>query len=172
MTFSVDAYPDHLFEGNVTQVRLNPTTESNVVTYEVVVGAANPDHKLIPGLTANLTIYVMREQNVMLLPAKAFAFEPEESDADSKLPRPAGTAADLRLGTDQKCVWVVKDNTLVPTAVTVGAGNGIQTQIVSGLNDGAVVATGYTEMQSGKGPQSDSARSPFAPQPPGRNKKK
>lgn len=172
VTFSVDAYPDHLFEGNVTQVRLNPTTESNVVTYEVVVGAANPDHKLIPGLTANLTIYVMREQNVMLLPAKAFTFEPEESDADSKLPRPAGTAADLRLGTDQKCVWIVKDNTLVPTAVTVGAGNGIQTQIVSGLNDGAVVATGYTEMQSGKGPQSDSARSPFAPQPPGRNKKK
>lgn len=172
VTFSVDAYPDHLFEGNVTQVRLNPTTESNVVTYEVVVSAANPDHKLIPGLTANLTIYVMREQNVMLLPAKAFTFEPEESDADSKLPRPAGTAADLRLGTDQKCVWIVKDNTLVPTAVTVGAGNGIQTQIVSGLNDGAVVATGYTEMQSGKGPQSDSARSPFAPQPPGRNKKK
>lgn len=172
VTFSVDAYPDHLFEGNVTQVRLNPTTESNVVTYEVVVGAANPDHKLIPGLTANLTIYVMREQNVMLLPAKAFTFEPEETDAESKLPRPAGSAADLKLGADQKCVWVVKDNSLVPTAVTIGASNGIKTQIVSGLNDGAVVATGYSEMASGKGPQSDSARSPFAPQPPGRNKKK
>ena len=172
VTFSVDAYPDHLFEGNVTQVRLNPTTESNVVTYEVVVGAANPDHKLIPGLTANLTIYVMREQNVMLLPAKAFTFEPEESDPDSKLPRPVGTAADLKLGSDQKCVWVVKDNTLVPTAVTIGASNGIKTQILSGLADGATVATGYSEMQAGKGPQSDSARSPFAPQPPGRNKKK
>ncbi len=54
VTFSVDAYPDDLFEGKVTQVRLNPTTESNVTTYEVVVAAANPEHKLIPGLTANL----------------------------------------------------------------------------------------------------------------------
>lgn len=48
VTFSVDAYPDDLFEGSVTQVRLSPTTESNVVTYEVVVATANPDHKLIP----------------------------------------------------------------------------------------------------------------------------
>lgn len=57
-TFTVDAYPESIFKGHVTQVRLNPTTESNVVTYEVIVAAPNPDHKLIPGLTANLTIYV------------------------------------------------------------------------------------------------------------------
>ena len=57
VTFSVDAYPDDLFEGLVTQVRLNPTTESNVVTYEVVVNAPNPEHKLIPGLTANPVSY-------------------------------------------------------------------------------------------------------------------
>ena len=54
--FTVDAYPDESFEGKVTQVRLNPTTESNVVTYEVVVAAANPAQTLIPGLTANLII--------------------------------------------------------------------------------------------------------------------
>ena len=48
VTFSVDAYPEDMFEGTVTQVRLSPTTESNVVTYEVIVGTANPDHKLIP----------------------------------------------------------------------------------------------------------------------------
>ena len=66
VTFSVDAYPDDLFEGSVTQVRLSPTTESNVVTYEVVVATANPDHKLIPGLTANLTIYTLSEKDVLL----------------------------------------------------------------------------------------------------------
>ena len=60
-TFTVDAFPEDVFKGSVTQVRLQPTTESNVVTYEVVVDAPNPDLKLKPGLTANLTIYTMQK---------------------------------------------------------------------------------------------------------------
>lgn len=170
VTFSVDAYSDELFQGEVTQVRLNPTTESNVVTYEVVVAAPNPDHKLIPGLTANLTIYVMREQDVLLLPTKAFTFEPEADESgDSKLPQVAGKVP--ATGEGEKVVWVVEGSKLVPTAVTVGASNGIKTQIVSGLKDGAAVATGYSTMAAA--PSGDGAeRSPFAPQPPGRNKKK
>ncbi len=169
VTFSVDANSDELFQGEVTQVRLNPTTESNVVTYEVVVAAPNPDHKLIPGLTANLTIYVMREQNVLLLPTKAFTFEPEaDENGDSKLPQVAGKVP--ATGEGEKVVWVVEGNSLVPTAVTVGASNGIKTQIVSGLKDGAAVATGYSTMAAA--PSGDGAeRSPFAPQPPGRKKK-
>ncbi len=169
VTFSVDANSDELFQGEVTQVRLNPTTESNVVTYEVVVATPNPDHKLIPGLTANLTIYVMREQNVLLLPTKAFTFEPEaDENGDSKLPQVAGKVP--ATGEGEKVVWVVEGNSLVPTAVTVGASNGIKTQIVSGLKDGAAVATGYSTMAAA--PSGDGAeRSPFAPQPPGRKKK-
>lgn len=107
VTFSVDAYSDELFEGHVTQVRLNPTVESNVVTYEVVVAAPNPDHKLIPGLTANLIIYTMREDNVLLLPTKAFMFTPQIND-DDNLPKPDGDAGKLVLGDGQKCVWVVR----------------------------------------------------------------
>lgn len=169
VTFSVDAYSDELFQGEVTQVRLNPTTESNVVTYEVVVAAPNPDHKLIPGLTANLTIYVMREQDVLLLPTKAFTFEPEADESgDSKLPQVAGKVP--ATGEGEKVVWVVEGSKLVPTAVTVGASNGIKTQIVSGLKDGAAVATGYSTMAAA--PSGDGGeRSPFAPQPPGRKKK-
>ncbi|MCM1406703.1 MAG: efflux RND transporter periplasmic adaptor subunit, partial [[Clostridium] fimetarium] len=143
VTFSVDAYSDDLFEGKVTQVRLNPTTESNVVTYEVVVAAPNPDHKLIPGLTANLTIYTMRESDALLLPAKAFTFEPREFEGDDALPRPSGQAPAET--PDRKCVWVVKGGSLEPTLVEVGASNGIKTQILSGLAEGAVVATGYDE---------------------------
>jgi len=173
VTFSVDAYPDETFDGKVTQVRLNPTTESNVVTYEVVVAASNPDHKLIPGLTANLTIYVLREDNVLLLPQKAFTFAPQEASSDSKLPQPQGNVADLKLAPDQKCVWVVKDNKLIPTAVTIGVSNGMKTEILSGLPDGSAVATGYSsEPLSQGGGQSEGNRSPFAPQPPDRNKKK
>lgn len=169
VTFSVDAYSEELFEGKVTQVRLNPTTESNVVTYEVVVAAKNPDHKLIPGLTANLTIYTLSDENVLMLPAAAFNFQPEAND-DEKLPQPAGSAADLKLAPDQRCVWVVKDDRLVPTAVTIGNSNGIKTEILSGIEDGTPVATGYDEIASapsGKPGQ----QSPFAPQPPGRKKK-
>lgn len=168
VTFSVDAYSDEVFEGTVTQVRLNPTTESNVVTYEVVVNAPNPDHKLIPGLTANLTIYVMREQNVLLLPNKAFTFKPVEND-DKTTPQQLQPVPQLKEG--QKLVWVIDGNTLTPTVVNVGATNGVKTQILSGLNEGTLVAVDYGTAMNDEAKQS-SERSPFAPQPPGRNKKK
>lgn len=172
VTFSVDAYSDELFEGHVTQVRLNPTVESNVVTYEVVVAAPNPDHKLIPGLTANLIIYTMSEDNVLLLPTKAFMFTPQIND-DDNLPKPNGDAGKLVLGDGQKCVWVVKDGRLVPTVVTVGASNGLKTVIRGGLSDDDTVASGYSvSAGSQAGERSEGERSPFAPQPPGRNKKK
>ena len=172
VTFSVDAYSDELFEGHVTQVRLNPTVESNVVTYEVWVAAPNPDHKLIPGLTANLIIYTMREDNVLLLPTKAFMFTPQIND-DDNLPKPDGDAGKLVLGDGQKCVWVVKDGRLVPTVVTVGASNGLKTVIRGGLSDDDTVASGYSvSAGSQAGERSEGERSPFAPQPPGRNKKK
>ncbi|WP_289826003.1 efflux RND transporter periplasmic adaptor subunit [uncultured Duncaniella sp.] len=168
VTFSVDAYSDELFEGHVTQVRLNPTVESNVVTYEVVVAAPNPDHKLIP----NLIIYTMSEDNVLLLPTKAFMFTPQIND-DDNLPKPDGDAGKLVLGDGQKCVWVVKDGRLVPTVVTVGASNGLKTVIHEGLSDNDAVASGYSvSAGSQEGERSEGERSPFAPQPPGRNKKK
>lgn len=170
VTFSVDAYPDDLFHGTVTQVRLNPTTESNVVTYEVVVGASNPDHKLIPGLTANLTIYVMQEENVLTLPASAFSFTPMQDAGNDKLPEVAGDADTAQPGKDQRRVWVLSDNKLIPTIVTTGVSNGLKTVITGGLSEGAEVAVGYSTPMPGGG--KEEARSPFAPQPPGRNKKK
>lgn len=172
VTFSVDAYPDELFEGEVTQVRLNPTTESNVVTYEVVVATANPDHKLIPGLTANLSIYVMRESDVLQLPANAFSFTPAENTGDNT-PRPAENATIPQVSGNRKCVWVVKGNSLVPTVVTIGASNGMKTAVTSGLKAGDVVATGYSEATASvPGGENNGERSPFAPQPPGQKKKK
>lgn len=169
VTFSVDAYPDEQFDGKVTQVRLNPTTESNVVTYEVVVAAPNPEHKLIPGLTANLTIYTLREENVLLLPSNAFTFEPENRDND-KLPQPSDNAENLKLEDNQRCVWIVNGNSLVPTAVTIGNSNGMKTVVTSGLGDNAIVATGYSQETQHQQEQIGE-QSPFAPQPPGRKKK-
>ena len=168
-TFSVDAYPDQTFEGNVTQVRLSPTTESNVVTYEVIISAQNPEHKLIPGLTANITIYTLSESG-LILPARAFNFEPQSDIEDKKIPQPTGSKDDLKLSDNQRCLWVVNNDRLVPTAVTVGQTNGINTIVISGISDGTVVATGYETISSE--PSRNAQRSPFTPQPPGANKKK
>lgn len=169
VVFTVDAYSDDKFEGKVTQVRLNPTTESNVVTYEVVVAAPNPDHKLIPGLTANLTIYTLREENVLLLPANAFTFEPQ-ANVDAQLPQPQGDTDAARLSANQRYVWTVDGHRLVPALVTIGNSNGIKTEIISGIGENTVVATGYSAAMPAPG-QQIGEQSPFAPQPPGRKKK-
>lgn len=171
VTFSVDAFPDDLFKGQVTQVRLSPTTESNVVTYEVVVSASNPDHKLIPGLTANLTIYVMSEQDVLLLPNSAFTFEPQTFKDSDKLPAVGETLPKSNLADDEKTVWVLDGNTLVNKVVKVGVSNGFKTSIIGGVTPGAKVAVGYDESAVVPA-QPETEKSPFAPQRPGGNKKK
>lgn len=170
VNFSVDAYPDDLFEGLVTQVRLSPTTESNVVTYEVIVSASNPEHKLIPGLTANLTIYVMSEENQLLLPVSAFTFEPEEYPDVDNLPQYGATVDKSRIKTGESSIWVLEGNSLVNKVVTVGVSNGLKTVVTAGLKEGDVVAVGYEE--GVKVSDEPETQSPFTPQPPGRNKKK
>lgn len=76
VTFTVDAYPDDVFQGKVMQVRLQATTTNNVVTYEVVISAPNADLKLKPGLTANVTIYTQERSGVLCVPSKALRFTP------------------------------------------------------------------------------------------------
>lgn len=174
VTFTVDAFPDNRFEGSVTQVRLSPTTESNVVTYEVVVSTDNPDHKLIPGMTANLTIYIAQEKDILLLPTQAFKFNPNNEIDGKDIPHAAEGAQVPELQPGQKHVWVVQNGTLTPKAVTVGVNNGITAQILGGLTEGEEVASGYgmTAGAMGPGSQQGGEQSPFAPKPPSRNKKK
>lgn len=177
--FTVDAYPDDIFTGTVTQVRLNPTTESNVVTYEVVVAAENPEHKLIPGLTANLTIYTMRESNVLLLPESAFNFTPKGAAKEAQ--GKAASASDKKAAGDGdaasgsvRTVYVKRGDSLDPVKVTIGASNGMKTVILSGLKEGEEVATGYSVAAEARNPEDASEggeQSPFAPQPPGKKKK-
>lgn len=169
VTFTVDAFPDQTFSGSVTQVRLSPTTENNVVTYEVVVSAENPDHKLIPGLTANLTIHTMNYPDVLLLPVKAFAFQPQTAKAYKSLPQPADSVTVPQPGENQKCVWVVKEGKLIPTLVTIGESNGIMTRIDAGVDAGTKIAVGYSTSSQMPATQ-DGEQSPFAPRPPGKKK--
>ena len=167
VSFTVDAYPDDIFNGTVTQVRLNPTTTSNVVTYEVIVNAPNPDLKLIPGMTANLTIYTLELDNVIAVPLKAMKFEPlPEEDEESDLPQPEPLSIPAK-----NSVWVVRDGKLIETAVEVGVSNNIYQQITSGLKPGEKVALQYQEiLKEHSGPKQ--SENPFMPKPPGANRNK
>ena len=167
--FTVDAYPDDTFEGTVEQVRLEATTESSVVTYEVVITAHNPDLKLKPGLTANVTIYTLEKENALSIPTKALRFVPD-----------AGLLAeiDLTLATDsmpavagKREVWVRSGGTLTPRYVTTGATSGDRTEILNGLTDGEEVAVAMTSTASVE-QMPTAERSPFMPTPPGGGNKK
>lgn len=159
--FTVDAYPESKFYGSVTQVRLKPTTESNVVTYEVIVSASNQDHKLIPGLTANLTIYTLQEKNVTLVPNRAFSFDAKDYPEAPNLPKLKGGA------TGKDVVWVLNHGVLEARNVVKGASNGINTVVLSGLHAGDIVALEVSRTQPGPTPNGNTdAQSPFAPKPP------
>lgn len=166
VTFTVDAYPDDVFSGTVTQVRLNPTTTSNVVTYEVIVNAPNPDLKLIPGMTANLTIYTLELDNAIAVPLKALKFEPiPQEDEDSNLP----DAVPLKQPA-KNTVWVLKDDKLVETAVELGVANNIYQQITAGIAPGEKIALQYNEIV--KNAKKNQEQNPFLPKPPGANRNK
>lgn len=166
VTFTVDAYPDDVFSGTVTQVRLNPTTTSNVVTYEVIVNAPNPDLKLIPGMTANLTIYTLELNDALAVPLKALKFEPlPPAEEESGLPKPEPLASPA-----EHSVWILKDDKLIETAVELGVANNIYQQIISGIKEGDKVALQYQEMT--KNSHSKQEQNPFLPKPPGANRNK
>ena len=159
VTFTVDAFPDDTFEGQVTQVRQEATTESNVVTYEVVISAPNDDLKLKPGLTANVVIFTMEAKDVLAVPSKALRFTPREAMLNSD-----ETITD----TDAKeKVWVKEGTNLKAVAVETGMTNGTLTQINKGLKPGTHVLTEVTAIQpEAEGEQQNS--NPFMPRPRGK----
>ena len=175
VSFKVDAYPNDVFEGKVTQIRLGATSSSSsttttttVVTYEVVISAHNPDLKLKPRLTANITIYTLDKQGVLSVPAKALRFTPA-------VPL-VGSNAVVKDCEGEHKVWTREGDTFTAHPVSIGISNGIVTEITGGINEGtqivsdAVISTGAeTAVAEGQG---DGERSPFMPGPPGNNKKK
>ena len=162
VSFTVDAFPDDKFVGEVTQVRQQATTESNVVTYEVVISAPNKDLKLKPGLTANVTIYTMEKNGVLAAPAKALRFMPNEAllQKDQQI-------EDVEAA--QK-VWTLEGNTFKAHAVEIGTTNGMVTEIVSGIDEGTEVLVDFS-ISGGDMPQQDQqAQNPFMPRPRQNNK--
>ena len=157
VTFTVDAFPEDSFEGNVTQVRQQATTESNVVTYEVVISAPNNDLKLKPGLTANVTIFTLEKNNVLAAPAKALRFVPNEV-----LLKEGQKIEDVEA--PQK-VWTLEGDTFKAHAVQTGTTNGMLTEIVSGISEGTEVLVDFTISGGAEEMPGEQTTNPFMPRP-------
>ena len=166
VTFTVDAYPDDTFEGEVKQVRQEATTTNNVVTYEVVISAPNADLKLKPGLTANVTIYTAERKGVLSVPSKALRFTPQKETV--------GKMKIVDVANVKNKVWTIEGNSIVAHKVNIGMTDGTNTQIVGGIAEGTKVVTGLNVMggEEEKPMEAQGESSPFAPGPPGKNKKK
>lgn len=176
-TFTVDAYPNDTFEGVVTQIRLgqasssssssSTTSSTTVVTYEVVIAAHNPDLKLKPRLTANVTIYTLDRKNVLSVPARALRFTPEKPLIGDK---------DIVKDCESEYkLWTHEGNTFTAHPVEIGISNGINTEIISGVNEGTVVITeaAIGNMSGGSNApdssqQANKEQSPFMPSRPGK----
>ncbi|MCR5820798.1 MAG: efflux RND transporter periplasmic adaptor subunit [Bacteroidaceae bacterium] len=158
VSFTVDAYPNDSFDGTVTQVRQEPTTESNVVTYEVVIAAPNGDLKLKPGLTANVVIYTLEKNDVLTVPSKALRFSPSEP-----LLQKDEIIADCE-GKDK--LWVRQGSVFKAIPVSVGVTNGTMTEITSGIKAGTEV---IAEMIVTEPMEEDAASQNKNPFMPGRN---
>ncbi|WP_286151066.1 efflux RND transporter periplasmic adaptor subunit [Bacteroides acidifaciens] len=178
-SFTVDAYPNDTFEGVVTQIRLgNSSSTSNasssststVVTYEVVISAPNPDLKLKPRLTANVTIYILDKKGVLSVPNKALRFVPE---------KPLIGANDIvKDCKGEHKLWTREGTTFTAHPVKIGISNGISTEIVSGITEGTKVVSEATigampgeNFEAGPNKENGGERSPFMPGPPGSKKK-
>ena len=177
VTFTVDAYPNDEFEGVVRQVRLGEaesssttsTSSSTVVTYEVVITADNPDLKLKPRLTANVTIYTMERPNILTIPNKALRFVP-----DPQMMEQIGITIENKGNEVQggkRMVWLRQGNTLTPKQITVGTNSSTLTEVTDGLTEGDEIAVDMaTTAAMPAMPQGN--QNPFMPGPPGRNNKK
>ena len=180
VTFTVDAYMDDIFDGTVNQIRMKPTTTSNVVTYTVIIDAPNPDQKLFPGMTASVTI-VTEEQTGLAVPAEAFNFTPDEQvlKAIRKADKPDGQRPELPQGerpqmedntaTSHTTVWLKKGNDMMPRPVKVGMSDGAYKIIEQGVQagDSVVLSAQYVVKEKTK----KTGENPFMPGPPGRNNK-
>ena len=161
--FTVDAYPEQTFHGTVTQIRLMPVTVQNVITYTVIIDVPNPDLKLMPGMTATITILVTKKENVLKIPTIAFRFQPlpdqievrkdstgapedsaKAAERRSQYAQMQGTGASGQASRPPTRLWVVgKNKKLTPIYIRAGIADGTFTEILRGkVEEGQEVVVG------------------------------
>ena len=179
VTFTVDAYPDEMFNGTVSQIRMQPTTTSNVVTYVVIIAAPNDELKLFPGMTASVTI-VTEEENGLAVPAEALTFTPDEqvlkamrknmTKPDEMPQHPERPQMGHGNGTAPQMVWVKNGNNMMPRPVEIGMSDVAYRIVKNGLQvgDSVVLSAQFMVREKTK----KTGENPFMPGPPGRRNNK
>jgi HlyD family secretion protein len=165
VTFTVDAYPDDLFTGEIYQIRLNPQTVQNVVTYTVVVEAPNRELRLIPGMTASLSFQIEKHENVQRIPNAALRFYPRmeqvhekdrglleglgpnretQAQAEASASRRSATQkVEASRARNRRHVWVIDGELLSAVEVVTGISDNENTELVSGeVKEGTKLVTG------------------------------
>lgn len=185
--FTVDAFPDETFTGEVAEVRLQPNESANVITYTVIVDVENPKRQLKPGMTASITDYVEEANNVLTMAGKAIRFQPErEVMEDYMKSLPEGAAPSMRgnkrtenlgsknlsstpsgplsegLSENKKRVWIKDGDLIKPVLVETGINDGSKIEIISGLEEGDLVVISM-EKASSSIKQTDEAEETSSP---------
>ena len=182
--FSVDAFPADTFAGTVKEIRLRSSISANVVTYTTIIEAPNNNMKLKPGMTASITIYTSEVNNVVVIPSAALRFAPDSllrkkyhlPNTDNPAAgggkmgnrqngNKAGQLTDSSGNTVTKGrVWVKKDSvTIIRVPVTTGLDDKTAAQVISGLQPGDEVITGYRLVQAKDAAAAKTNKSPFMP---------
>jgi HlyD family secretion protein len=189
VTFTVDAFPDDVFEGTVEEIRLQPSVSSNVVTYVTLVNAPNEEGKLKPGMTASITVFTKEINHALLISAKATRFKPDSALLKKYTIEPGrdrsgqrdmairsegtgqrkdtlkgkGPQKDSSVVAKRAVVWVKKDSTLTRRVIRIGLTDNTNVQVLSGLTPDDVVVAGVQQAGENAKASSGSARSPFMP---------
>jgi len=134
--FGVDAFPNEVFHGKVSQVRKSPTTTQNVVTYQTIIAVANPEQKLFPGMTADVSILVLQRDNALKVPNASLRYSPPDNAKFTTTPP-------KKLERTEQLAYVLQsdDAALAPKIVHTGATDGVSTEILNGLAQGDRVVT-------------------------------
>lgn len=166
--FTVDAYIDDVFYGEVQQIRLQPTTTNNVVTYTVIITAHNPDLKLLPGMTASVTI-VTKSETGLVVPSEALNFmpSPQIMAEMNVLSQPEARPAPSDAMTPKEKVWVKRDGSLQMRHIVTDMSDGVYRIVKQGLGVGDTVVLSATYIERQKD-ENRSSSNPFMPGPPGR----
>ena len=156
--FTVDAFPYRTFHGKVVQIRNSPTNTQNVVSYDTVISASNPDLKLRPGMTANVSIVIARRDNAVRIPNAALRFRPADAGTNTPPqeanagPKPGGGPGKHPKGErkPQRTIYVLKDDKPQPVQIKTGITDGVFTEVTDGLSETNQVITAAI-IKSGKG---------------------
>jgi HlyD family secretion protein len=134
--FTVDAFPDEVFHGTVTQVRKSPTTTQNVVTYETIISVENPEQKLFPGMTADVSILVSERKDMLKIPNTALRYSPPDGAVYDGTPP-------QKLERSQRLVYSASADgaKLKPVIIKTGITDGTDTEVTEGLKAGEAVVT-------------------------------